>query len=179
MVGQLEPRVSRFLEPGLLYFAYGCNMDKDVLSGVLGREPALGHPARADGWRLTFNKGGEGENGAGVTANLIEEAGSCVYGVVYGVPQRSMKRLDEFEGVPEHYRRATLWVCPEGRRARQAVVAYLGQPTWIVAAGRPAADYLESLLRGALAQGLPADYVEWLGALGRGETGDGYAAARR
>ncbi len=149
-------------------------MDRGLLSAVLGREPARGHAARLDGWRLAFNKGGEGEDGGAVTANLVEEAGCCVYGVVYGVADEDMTRLDEFEGAPEHYRRVTFSVRTEGRRAPQAVLAYLGQPGWVVEERHPESSYLESLLRGAVDHGLPSDYVEWLGALACGEARVGY-----
>ncbi len=98
--------------------------------------------------------------------------------MVYRLPKDLLKALDAFEGVPEHYRRTTLWVEPLGRLARQAALSYVAQPQWIVDAGRPDAAYLERLVRGATLHGLPPDYLLWLGALARGETADGYVGAR-
>lgn len=155
------------LEPGLLYFAYGCNMDRELLARVLERDPGPGQPARVADWRLAFNKSGE-ENGWGVVANLMAAKQCLVYGVVYRLPGDLLNRLDRFEGVPDHYRRTTLWAEPLGRRAHQAVLAYVAQPEWVVADGRPDPGYLRHLLRGAAAHGCPADYLDWLRARARG-----------
>ncbi len=157
------------LRPGLLYFAYGCNMDRDLLGGVLGLQLADGYAARADGWQLAFNKGGEGESGDEVTASLVEQKDCCVYGVVYSVPKEALAALDDFEGVPEHYRRDTLWVQPEGRQAHQAVLTYLGQPRWEVPERDPEPGYLDALLRAAAAHRLPERYIDWLRSLAGGK----------
>lgn len=161
------------LEPGLLYFAYGSNMDRDSLSGVLGFEVRHGHPARADGWRFAFNIGGEFDGDA-VVASLMPAKDGCAYGVVFSLPKKALSALDEFERVPEHYRRETLWVQPEGRRGRQAVLVYLAQPAWVVEEGIPDPDYLQTLLRGASAHDLPAIYIEWVRALASGEETSSY-----
>lgn len=153
-------------------------MDADTLSGIVGTRLTPGWAARVDGWRVMFNKGGEGERGDQVTADLVQRHGCTTYGVVYRLPKRFLPALDEFEGAPVHYRRATLWVEPLGRRARQAVTAYLAQPGWRVAASEPAADYLRSLLGGATAHGLPPAYVAWLERLARGEVSDCFAESR-
>jgi cation transport regulator ChaC len=167
------------LQPGLLYFAYGCNMDPDFLAGLLGAELAPGWPARLNDWRLSFNKGGEGEDGDEVTANLVESEGCRTLGVVYRLPREHLARLDEFEAVPEHYRREMLWVEPLGRRARQAALVYVAQPTWLVEERAPAESYLERLIRGAAMHRLPPPYREWLQALGYGEAGDCYRGGDR
>ncbi len=164
------------LRPGLLYFAYGCNMDPEFLVEILGTPLARGWPARADGWRLAFNLADQAA-GFGIVANLVEADGCCVHGVVYRLPHDALSALDAFEGVPEHYRRSTIWVEPLGRQARQAALVYLGQPRYAVAEGEPRPGYLELLLRGAETQGLPADYVSWLRAAAAGGVGDCYGAA--
>lgn len=149
-------------------------MDADVLSHVVGVRVAKGWPACADGWRLAFNKGGEGDKGASVTATIIREGNCRVYGVVYRLALPALKPLDAFEGVPEHYERERIWVEPRGRRATQAAVTYVARPEWIVEPGRPDPDYVEAVLRGARASGLPHDYVTWLDALARGRAEDCY-----
>ncbi len=164
------------LEPGFLYFAYGCNMDPDLLSEVVGCRVPPGWAARLDGWRLAFNKGGEGERGTEVVANLVADARCTVFGVVYRLPIRTLAPLDEFEGAPEHYRRETVWVRPLRRRARQAAVTYVAQPRWTVPARRPTAAYLERLLRGAARHRLPDPYVAWLRELAEGKTDECYTA---
>jgi cation transport regulator ChaC len=155
------------LKTGLLYFAYGCNMDPDFLRGVLDMSVAPGAAARVDGWRLAFNKGGEGGEGKSVTANLVQDTQSHTFGVVYRIPHDSLVSLDAFEDVPEHYRRHTLWIEPLGRYARQAALAYIAQPRWMVKPGTPDPAYLARMLRGAELHGLPASYVAELRSLGR------------
>lgn len=150
------------LRPGLLYFAYGCNMDPGFLAQVIGFPLERGRPARADGWRLAFNKGGEGDDGQSVVANLVEDERCGAFGVVYRLPHEALSALDAFEGVPLHYRREALWVEPLGRHARQAAVAYLGQPDWVVDEARPEKAYLNLLFRGARLHGLPLEYLNWV-----------------
>ena len=159
--------------PGLLYFAYGCNMDPDFLSGVLDLPVEPGAAARVDGWRLAFNKGGEGDEGRSVTANLVRDARSHAFGVVYRIPHDCLARLDAFEDVPEHYHRRTLWIEVLGRNARQAALAYIAQPRWIVAPGTPDPEYLAQVVRGAELHELPTGYVDSLRSLGRRAEGGG------
>jgi cation transport regulator ChaC len=147
------------LRPGLLYFAYGCNMDPGFMADLIGFPLERGWPARADGWRLAFNKGGEEEDSRLVVANLVEDEGCHTLGVVYRLPHEVLASLDDFEQVPLHYRRVKLWVEPLGRRARQAVVAYVAQPKWVVEEGQPDKEYLNLLFRGARMHGLPLDYL--------------------
>ncbi|MGD2217936.1 MAG: gamma-glutamylcyclotransferase [Gemmatimonadales bacterium] len=157
------------LRPGLLYFAYACNMDPGFLAERIGLAVAKGWPARAAGWRLAFNKGGEGEGGGSVVANLVPDERCHTLGVVYRLPQEALTALDAFEGVPEHYRRETVWVEPLGRHATQAALAYFAQPRWVVDEGRPEKAYLNLLLRGARIHGLPLQYLNWLHSVASGE----------
>lgn len=170
MEGGAAPRT---LDPGLLYFAYGCNMDPAVLARVVGRELAPGWPARLAGWHLAFNLV-EDDGGEARVANLMERPSCITYGVVYRLPRAVLRELDAFLGAPALYRRSTLWVRPLGRRATQAVVVYLGQPHRVVSAGAPSADYLAALLRGAKRHSLPSGYGEWLTDVARGSATDCY-----
>lgn len=150
------------LRPGLLYFAYGCNMDPEFMADLIGFRVERGWPARANGWRLAFNKGGEEEDSHLTVANLVQDEGCHTLGVVYRLPQEVLLALDAFEEVPIHYRRETLWVEPLGRHAVQAAVTYVAQPRWIVAEGRPDKAYLNLLFRGARIHGLPLEYLNWV-----------------
>jgi cation transport regulator ChaC len=149
------------LKPGLLYFAYGCNMDAEFFAGVVGGPLAEGWPARLNGWRLAF-KLGEAEGKPTVVANLVQDERCSTYGVVYRLPREALAPLDAFEDVPDHYRRAMLWVELCGRRARQAALVYLGQPAWVVEEGRPDSRYLGLIVHGARQHQLPPDYVDWI-----------------
>lgn len=159
------------LRPGLLYFAYGCNMDPETLSAVVGLELEKGWPAVARGWRLALNLV---QRDGSVVATLLEQDGCLTHGIVYRLPHDVLPALDEFEEAPERYRRATLWVQPSGLPARQAVLTYIGRPEWIAEAGVPDPEYVALLVRGARLHGLPRAYVDWVEALARGEAGDCY-----
>ncbi|NIN73263.1 MAG: gamma-glutamylcyclotransferase [Gemmatimonadetes bacterium] len=163
------------LRPGLLYFAYGCNMDPGFLSEQVGLSLARGWPARVDGWRLAFNKGGEEEDGHLVVANMVPDEGCHTLGVVYRLSQEALTRLDTFEDVPLHYRRANLWVEPLSHQARQAAVAYVAQPKWVVEQGQPDKTYLNLLLRGARMHGLPLEYLNWVHATAFGTAREPWA----
>ncbi len=156
---------------GTLYFAYGCNMDARALSGVVGCPLEPGRAARARDWRLAFNVSDDGRERV---AGLVQQEGCVTYGVVYRLPHDALGALDAFEGAPDHYRRATLWVEPVGRRARQAALAYLPQPAHSGDPGRPAPGYLERLIRGGVRGGLPAPYLEWVRNIARDAKGDCY-----
>lgn len=157
-------------------------MDADVLGRVVGTRVAQGWPAYAAGWRLAFCKGGEGgeggeaDIGSSVTATIMREENCRVYGVVYRLGLQALKPLDAFEGVPEHYERERIWVEPRGRRAKQAALTYVARPEWLVESGRPESAYVEAILRGARAHGLPNDYVVWLEALAHGRAQPCYRA---
>jgi cation transport regulator ChaC len=153
-------------------------MDADFLAELLGVELAPGWPAEVRGWRLAFNKGGEGDAGASVFANLAEGERCRTCGVVYRIPREALVSLDEFEQAPEHYRRETLWVEPMGRRARQAALVYIAQPKWIVAEGQPDEAYFRRLLNGAAAHGLPKGYLDWLRAQAQGTAEEPYRGSR-
>jgi cation transport regulator ChaC len=156
------------LEPGTLYFAYGCNMDRDHLAAVVGRSVAAGYAARLQDHRIAFDV--PHEDGSRF-ADILPAPGGAVYGVVFRLAGDALRTLDGYEGVPELYRRAALWVEPIGRRARQAVQVYVGRQDHRVKEGAPDAEYLGRLVRGALRHGLPEDYVNWVRvrAAGRGD----------
>ena len=144
---------------GQLYFAYGCNMDSEHLSSLVGMPLLPGWAAVVEGWRLIFNKR---EADGSVVANIERAAGCRTMGVVYRLPREALPALDEYEGYPEEYSREVLWVEPLGRAARQAAFAYLARNEWVGGSGKPEAEYRERLLRGARQHALPPAYIEWL-----------------
>lgn len=159
------------VEVGTLYFAYGCNMDPDQLADVTGLRIRAGYPARLPGWRVGFTVGGE--HGS-TFATLLPAPGCVSYGVVYRLPWTAMAPLDRFEGVPEHYRRETVWVEPLGRPARQAAITYLAASQEASVDGRPGPGYIRRILRGARTHSLPAAYVRWIRNLAEGRTAECY-----
>ncbi len=157
------------LKVGQLFFAYGCFLDPKHLARVVDMPLAPGWAARLAGWRLAFNI--SDDDGA-LVANIVEAQGCYVYGVVYRLPRDALAALDEYEGVPDWYRRETCWVEPLGRVARQAALVYVGQESSTVEEGNPEPGYLELLTTGAELHELPGKYVEWLRSQSTGGTKD-------
>jgi hypothetical protein len=118
------------------------------------RVPVVGSigPARLRGRRLTFDK--RGRDGSG-KANLAEDAASHVWGVLYVLEWAHLPILDRFE--PD-YERVRVWVEREG--AQLAAETYVST---LCAPALPArAWYLQLVLEGARAHGLPEAYVSQL-----------------
>ncbi|MFN5889456.1 MAG: gamma-glutamylcyclotransferase [Bacteroidota bacterium] len=91
------------------YFAYGSNMN---LEQMLGRNAFFTRRIRGwvDGYRLVFNKIASSEPGYG-KANIIEDYGFEVMGVLYEVQEEALSTLDRFEGVSGlHYERKEMRV---------------------------------------------------------------------
>ncbi|MCW5889466.1 MAG: gamma-glutamylcyclotransferase [bacterium] len=145
----------------LWYFAYGSNLCRATFVDRRGMQPLAARPARLDGFRLTFDLPvGPGERGV---ANLLAEAGACVWGVCYQLAPNACELLDRSEGVHVgYYARVPVETVTQGGE-RLAAFAYLGERR--VAGRKPSARYLGLLLDGAREHGLPADWIAALEAL--------------
>jgi cation transport regulator ChaC len=143
---------------GCWYFAYGSNMCRATFIERRGMRPLAARRARLDGYRLCFDLPiGDGERGV---ANLVAEAGTSTWGVIYLLGADACDFLDRTEGLHRgFYRRLPIEVTVDGG-ARVAAFAYQGdrrRPE-----RKPSARYLGLLLAGAREQALPAEYVAWL-----------------
>ena len=139
----------------MLYFAYADNMDEDTLSarGVKFEEVCTG---KVRNLRLVFHK--PAEDGAG-RADLMDDRGSVVEGVVYDVPESSLDSLDVYEGVDKgHYRRQVVTV--QTSRGELECIAY--RAAKFRTGLKPRRDYLQAVIRGAEAHRLSPDYVIFL-----------------
>jgi gamma-glutamylcyclotransferase (GGCT)/AIG2-like uncharacterized protein YtfP len=139
----------------LWYFAYASNMNRRQMAqraGAVAEEKV----ARLDNYELNFDKIARGGTG---TANIVPAEGKTVWGVLYRLTEQQLKALDRFEGVPEHYRRSEVTVVDaEGKKVGAQV--YLARK---VRKGlKPDRIYLQKIVEGAEAHGLPADYIERL-----------------
>jgi hypothetical protein len=121
------------------------------VAGLIG--PALLH-----GMRLTFEK--RGSDGSG-KANLAEHAASHVWGVLYALEWAHLPILDTFE--PD-YERVRVSVEREG--AQLAAETYVST---LCAPSLPAqAWYVQLVVEGARAHGLPDAYVAQIQRLSAG-----------
>lgn len=96
------------------YFVYGSNMDPSRLidarlapAGAICFERVLG---RLDDWALTFDKPSAYFFGA-AAANLVESAGTHVFGVLNRISPHGLEVLDHYENVASgHYERVVVQV---------------------------------------------------------------------
>lgn len=152
----------------MLYFAYGSNLD---FTQMRSRCPSAQFVATAllPGHRLAFTRFSQ-KRGCGV-ADVVADAGQCVWGVVYSVAELDLGKLDQHEGflpgraVHENaYNRVERHVWRGGERDDPLLV-------WLYVANRednpppPSADYKRLLVRGAEHWRLPIDYVRTLKAI--------------
>ena len=87
----------------MLYFAYGSNMNPKRMASRVDYEGKIAI-GRLNGFRLVFNKIDYGNVGSGF-ANVVASNSGFVEGILYSVRKEYLKVLDEYEGVPYHYRR--------------------------------------------------------------------------
>jgi cation transport regulator ChaC len=142
----------------VLYFAYGSNMDPVQMRSRAPGARALG-PARLPGWRLTFTRDSPGWGGG--VGHIEPDPTDEVWGVLWEVTEEDLRSLDDYEGVDVGaYVRDRVTVSHAGREVE--AIVYLAVPRGFKA---PSRRYVEALVRGAEAHGLPPAYVGRLRAL--------------
>jgi gamma-glutamylcyclotransferase (GGCT)/AIG2-like uncharacterized protein YtfP len=143
-----------------LYFAYASNMDHQTYRRRCPRAKDLGR-ARLPGYRLAFTRYSRSRRGG--SADIVLDASSEVWGVLYEIDDGCFASMDRVEGVPAAYRRERVTVT--GREGKPVeAITYVANRTGDFL---PSKSYLRVILRGARAHGLPDEYV-W--ALERTET---------
>ena len=139
----------------MLYFAYGANMDEEMLTerGVEFKPVCSG---KVRHMRLVFYK--PAEDGTGM-ADLQNDRGSSVEGVVYDVAESSLANLDVYKGVDRgHYRRQTVTV--QTFKGELECIVY--RAAKFSTGLKPSAAYLQSLIRGAEKHRLSPGYITFL-----------------
>jgi gamma-glutamylcyclotransferase (GGCT)/AIG2-like uncharacterized protein YtfP len=109
--------------------------------------------ARLPGYRLAFSRYSHQRQGG--SADVVEDASSTVWGVLYEVDEGCIASMDRVEGVPTAYRRERATVFDDAGQPQEAIT-YVANPTGDFL---PSRSYLEVILRGARAYGLPAEYI--------------------
>ena len=138
----------------LYYFAYGSNMSRVRLGTRIQNAEPLGI-ATLSGHRLRFHKVGK-DGSAKCDAWHTGKSRDAVFGVLYRLANEELVILDRIEGRGTGYDRHTLTVTDSTGR-QMAAETYIA--TRIDPSLRPFSWYLEHLLQGAVATGLPHDYV--------------------
>jgi len=114
--------------------------------------------ARLDDHTLRFTY--DSPSWEGGVATVEPAAGEAVWGVLWSLDADDVAALDMYEGVPTVYRRVEATVVAEAGPVRAMLYvanAFTDTP--------PSARYLEGILRGARAFGLPASYCDRLAAV--------------
>ena len=159
---------------GVLYFAYGSNMDWQQMQERCPGSSFCGI-ATVDGHELCFPRLSNGR-GCGV-ASIAPNVGGCVWGVVYEVSAYALAALDRYEGYREdhdasrnRYNRIMIEVFRDGLVAQPlSAWTYIAVPE--PNPPLPSAAYVAHLVAGAIKWQLPAAYLAKLQAIELGEVG--------
>lgn len=152
-----------------LVFAYGSNLDLPDLARWLGAR-GLAHlsaesvaVASLPDWRLAWNYRSDVRRGG--AANVEPAAGAVVWGAALAVDAALLDAFDVKEGHPHRYRRVEAPIVMAGSEARRRAWVYVVTPAYRSESTIPPTHaYLEVVLRGARALGLPAEYLARLAA---------------
>lgn len=139
----------------MYYFAYADSMDIDTLGArnITFEKVCTG---RVRDFRLAFHK--PAADGTG-RADLADDRGNVVEGVVWDVPEASLDNLDLYEGVEKgHYRRVPITV--QTSRGELDCVTY--RAAKFRNGLKPSRKYLETIVHGAEAHRLSAEYLTFL-----------------
>ena len=151
------------------YFAYGSNMDPAQMKA---RCPESRFVSRAtlENYDVDFTRFSTRRQ-CGVM-DVVPKAGSRVWGALFKVSDNDINRMDaaeiyappggKLEDDPHRYQRKTLAVQPEGDTARTPIQASVYEVVTKQPTIPPSKDYLDTILRGAEACGLPGPYIERL-----------------
>lgn len=140
----------------MLYFAYGSNMNEESFKKTCPNAKFL-CIGKLSNYKLDFTRLSKNRQ-CGV-ADIVEQASSCVWGVIYEVPETNMPELDTREGYPSAYTRREIQV--QTSKGVRNVFTYQ-----VVDKSEkrilPSREYLNLILTGAKHRELPEDYIKQL-----------------
>ena len=142
------------------YFAYGSNMSLEQMKercGNLWKKVGIGY---VEGYELVFD--GYSSTRGGPTANMVENPNERVWGVVFEFNSFDdlTNCLDEYEGYPFSYTRKEFGVfLPEMGKKIKAIAYVRSEPK---KRGKPPRSYIETILKGAIENSLPNEWIEYL-----------------
>ena len=139
---------------GIVYFAYGSNMDFKRLN-ERGISFELIGGGILENYELQFNKIAKNKTGIGY-ANVVKKEGGRVEGILFSID--NIQILDRFEGFPEHYLKENLTICFLNKRIE--AIVYVATPDKIVPNLMPEKAYLNRLL--AAKEYLSQEYFDFL-----------------
>jgi hypothetical protein len=147
-----------------LYFAYGSNMNLDQMRALCSKPVFVGVARLAD-HRLAFY--GYSRTWDGGLETVVPAPGHEVWGVLFALGNTDWERLDSsqdarMDGSGMYFHSPVTVTDLESREhsARLYKKDAQGEPR------NPSQEYLEHIVRGATANGLPPSYIEVLRAIG-------------
>lgn len=106
-------------------------------------------------YKLVFNRQGDYEDGG--VASIIEDDGSVVYGLIYGMSSKDLERLDEIESPNnDAYSREEVEVNTLVND-RVPCFTYIAKPQGFFL---PTKKYLDWIIQGAIEGGVPEGYID-------------------
>ncbi len=145
------------------YFAFGSNMNERLFRDRRHMTPIAARIGRLNNHRLCFTVAGGRWPGISAPANIADDPGGVVHGVLYLLPLRKFVRLDASEGRQYAYLRAEA----EDESGTPIPVVTFKVPA-AAPEGRPSLPYLD-LLREAARQARPAGGVRGVPRWRRGQ----------
>ncbi len=143
------------------YFAYGSNMQPDTFRGRRGIVARQAVAARLSGWELVLDKPPILPVREAM-ANVVEAEGAHVLGVAYAITPEDLAHVDLTEGVLiGNYRRVAVRVTTLGAEPLELEAFTLTSDRRDKTLA-PSRRYMALLIEGALAHGLPSEYVDRL-----------------
>jgi len=143
----------------IAYFAYGSNMHDSAFLERRRMRPTDWRVGRIKHYRLRFNLDGW-PKGRSAPANICPAEGAEVWGVLYWITRRELIRLNASEGVPG-WRYSTVWLDAEDDQGNGfTAVTYMADGD--DRDGKPSLRYITLLRQGAIAHGLPEEWVSFL-----------------
>lgn len=141
-------------DKNLFYFAYGSNMNLEIMRSRCGEENFIGFSnSYLDNYTFYFYGRG--------FANIKELKGDKVYGVLYKINDSCLKGLDRSEGYPNLYQRREVKIQNNFGNFNAQVYIVENDDT----KSNPSDSYFESITSGATQYSLPENYIEYIKSL--------------
>lgn len=137
------------------YFAYGSNMDEEVMQACCPGHRFIG-VARLDDHRLAFTRRSV-RTGTGV-ADVVSDRGQAVWGVLYELDPEGLRALDRKEGNGWAYERQRRRVHLVADGSEHDAITYTVRRKTSQEV-QPSPAYLEQLIAAARRRGLPERYI--------------------
>lgn len=128
----------------MLYFSYGSNLNQDQMSKrCTDSVPVV--RVKLKGYKLVFNR----------VADIVEAEEGVVYGAIYEVSPRDVKKLDIYEGYPRIYTKIFVKLKDDSGKVYEAFVYVMVNK----GRGEPSKEYTNTIIEGYEDWGISLTYL--------------------